>query len=225
MEILNLTFIIVLSYLVGSIPTGIIVGKLVKGVDIREYGSGSMGATNVFRTLGWQYGLLVIVFDALKGALAVLFIARMQIVPIPFNNATPFDDLTILQIIAGLAAVLGHIWTVFAGFKGGKGIATALGFLLTLITVDMLVAFAIFLIVVVISKYISLGSIIAAISIPVIMVVRENVFGVHMQGYTTILPFIIALALLVIYTHRTNISRLVQGTENRFSFKKKKIIN
>lgn len=121
-----------------------------------------------------------------------------------------------------MAAVIGHIWTVFAGFKGGKGIATALGFLITVITIDMLLALAVFLIVVYISRYISLGSLSAAASIPIIMVVRENIFGVEIQGYGTILPFIIVLALLVFYTHRANIVRLINGSENKISFVKKK---
>jgi len=139
----------------------------------------------------------------------------------PFPNATPFDDFTLVQIIAGLAAVVGHIWTIFANFKGGKGIATALGFLITIITVDMLIAFGIFLIVVFVSRYISLGSITAAVSIPLILVARENIFGVDIQSYHTILPFVIAIALLVIYTHRANLIRLLNGNENKISLNKK----
>ena len=120
--------IIVLSYLVGSIPTSIIMSKAVKGIDIRNYGSGNAGGTNVMRVLGWKHGLFVILLDALKGVLAVVVVARLHQGSIPFENATPFDDFTLVQIIAGIAAVIGHIWTIFAGFKGGKGIATALGY-------------------------------------------------------------------------------------------------
>ncbi len=218
---LNLFFVIILSYLVGSIPTSIIISKLVKGIDIRHYGSKNAGGTNVFRVLGWKWGLLTIILDSLKGAVAVVIIARLYLDNIPFNNITPFDDFTLIQIICGIAAVIGHIWTVFAGFKGGKGIATALGFLITIITVDMLLAIGIFLIVVSLSRYVSLGSITAAISVPVILIIRENVFGVNIPGYHTILPFIIALTLLVIFTHRKNIERLLQGKENQISFTKK----
>src|SRR4030042_3788530 len=125
---LNLLIVIILSYLVGSIPTAIIVSKLAKGIDIRDHGSGNMGGSNVFRVMGWKYGLLVILFDALKGAVAVIFIARLYWDNIPFNNITPFDDFTLIQIIAGISAVAGHIWTAFAGFRGGQGIATAFGF-------------------------------------------------------------------------------------------------
>lgn len=210
-----LLVIVFLSYLIGSIPNSIIVGKLVKGIDIRDYGSGNAGGTNVYRVLGWKYGILVILLDALKGALAVILVARLHYGSIPFENATPFDDFTLIQIIAGLSAVVGHIWTIFAGFRGGKGIATALGMLLTIITVDMLVAIAVFLVVVLISKYISLGSILAAISVPVILIIRENVFNVDIQGYNVVLPFTIAISILIVYTHRSNLSRLFKGKENR----------
>ncbi|AFN75065.1 Glycerol-3-phosphate acyltransferase [Melioribacter roseus P3M-2] len=218
---LNLLFVIILSYLVGSIPTSIIISKLVKGIDIRQYGSGNAGGTNVFRVLGWKWGVSTILLDALKGAVAVIVVARLYLDNIPFNNITPFDDFTLVQILCGVAAVIGHIWTVFAGFKGGKGIATALGFLMTIITVDMLVAIGIFLVVVYFSRYISLGSLTAAVSVPVILFVRENLFGVHIAGYGVILPFAIVLALLVIYTHRKNIDRLLKGNENKISFGKK----
>lgn len=218
---LSLLFVVILSYFVGSIPTGLLIGKLVKGIDIREHGSGNMGGTNVFRVIGKKFGVLVVLLDALKGAVAVVVIARLFMGSFPFTNVTPFDDFTLIQIFAGLAAVVGHIWTVFAGFKGGKGIATALGFLITIITIDMLVAIAVFVLVVSVSRYISLGSILAAVSVPLIMIVRTNIFHVNIQGYHTILPFAIAIAFLVIYTHRTNINRLFNGNENRFSFVKK----
>ncbi len=218
---LNLLFVVVLSYIIGSIPTGLLIGKLVKGIDIREHGSGNMGGTNVFRVIGKRFGILVILLDALKGAIAVILVARLFFGDVPFTNVTPFDDFTLIQIFAGVAAVIGHIWTIFAEFKGGKGIATALGFLITIITIDMLVAIGVFVLVVSVSRYISLGSILAAISVPLIMIVRSNIFHVDIQGYHTILPFAIALALLVLYTHRTNIDRLFKGNENRFSFVKK----
>jgi len=217
----NLAVVIILSYLVGSIPVSIIISKIVKGIDIRKHGSGNAGGTNVFRVLGWKYGVLTILLDATKGAIAVVLIARLYLGDFPFPNATPFDDFTLVQIFAGLTAVLGHIWSVFADFKGGKGIATGLGFLITLITIDMLFALAVFVIVVSLSRYISLGSISAALSIPVIMVVRENIFNVDIAGYHTILPFVIIVALLVTYTHRANIIRLYKGVESRISLSKK----
>lgn len=221
----TLITILLLSYLIGSIPTSIIISKLVKGIDIRNFGSGNAGGTNVYRVLGWKYGILVILLDALKGALAVIFIARIQQGAIPFENATPFDDFTLIQIMAGVAAVIGHIWTIFAGFRGGKGIATALGMLVTIITVDMLVALAVFVLVVLATKYISLGSILAAVSVPLVLIIRENIFHVDIQGYGIVLPFTIGLSLLIIYTHRANVKRLISGKENRISLSGKKVHN
>jgi len=218
---LLLAIIVILSYLVGSVPNSIIVSKMVRGIDIRQHGSGNAGGTNVMRVLGWRYGIFVIGLDAVKGVIAVLLIARLHYGPLPFNNVSPFDDFTLVQIIAGVAAVIGHIWTIFAEFKGGKGIATALGMLMMLMTFEMLVAIGVFLIVVTISKYISLGSLVAALSIPLSLILRENVLHDHINGYNTILPFVIFLTLLVIFTHRKNLVRIFNGTENKFSFKKK----
>jgi glycerol-3-phosphate acyltransferase PlsY len=216
-----LAIIIILSYLAGSIPSSIIISKAVKGIDIRNHGSGNAGGTNVMRVLGWKHGLLVILLDALKGAFAVVVIARLFFGPLPFENVSPFDDFTLVQIIAGVSAVIGHVWTVFAGFKGGKGIATALGMLLMIITVEMLIAIGVFVLVVTISKYVSLGSLLAAVSIPLSLFLRENVFHEHINGYNTILPFVIFLTVFVIYTHRKNVVKIFNGTESKLNFKKK----
>lgn len=216
-----LATIIVLSYLVGSIPTSIIVSKLAKGIDIREHGSGNAGGTNVARVLGWKHGILVILLDAFKGVIAVVVVARLHYGSMPFHNVTPFDDFTLVQIIAGVSAVIGHVWTIFAGFRGGKGIATALGMLLMIITVDMLIAVGVFLIVVTISRYVSLGSLIGAIAVPLSLIVRENIFNVNIPGYNTLLPFIIAISLLIVFTHRKNVVRILNGSEHKLSFKKK----
>lgn len=216
-----LAIIVILAYLVGAIPTSIIVSKAVKGIDIRQHGSGNAGGTNVMRVLGWKHGVMVILLDALKGVLAVVVIARLHYGGLPFANVSPFDDFTLVQIIAGISAVIGHIWTVFAGFKGGKGIATALGMLLMIVTIDMLIAVGVFLIVVTLSRYVSLGSIVAAASVPLTMIFRENILHDSIIGYNTLLPFVIAVSLLVIYTHRKNVVRILNGTENKLSFKKK----
>ena len=217
-----LAIIVILSYLVGSVPTSIIVSKFAKGIDIRNHGSGNAGGTNVMRVLGWKHGFLVILLDALKGALAVVVVARLYFGPLPFANVSPFDDFTLVQIIAGISAIIGHVWTVFAEFKGGKGIATGLGMLLMLITVEMLIAVGVFILVVTISKYVSLGSLIATISVPVSLILRENVFHEHINGYNTILPFVIFLTIFIIYTHRKNVVKIFNGTESKLSFKKKK---
>ena len=218
---LLLAIIVILSYLVGSIPNSIIISKMVRGIDIREHGSGNAGGTNVMRVLGWNYGFLVLFLDALKGAIAVVLIARLFYGPLPFENVSPFDDFTLVQIIAGISAVIGHVWTVFAGFKGGKGIATALGMLVMLVTVEMIIAVGIFALVVIISRYVSLGSIIAAISVPSTLFIRENLFHVDIPGYSTLFPFIIAVSALVVFTHRKNLVRLIKGNENKLSFRKK----
>jgi acyl phosphate:glycerol-3-phosphate acyltransferase len=222
---LLLAIIVILSYLAGSIPNSIIISKAVSGIDIRKHGSGNAGGTNVMRVLGWKYGLTVIFLDALKGAIAVVIISRLFYGPLPFENVSPFDDFTLVQIIAGISAVIGHIWTVFADFKGGKGIATALGMLLTLITIDMLIAVGIFALVVLISRYVSLGSIIAAISVPSTLFIRENLFHVDIPGYSTLFPFIVGVTALVIFTHRKNLVRIFNGNENKISFRKKSKIS
>jgi len=117
---------------------------------------------------------------------------------------------------------LGHIWSVFADFKGGKGIATGMGILIVIVTVDLLVALGVFFIVVAISRYVSLGSMLATVSIPLTMIIRENVFNAHVSGYYTLLPFLFILTLIIIFTHRKNIIRLINGNENKISFSKKK---
>ena len=219
---LNLLVIILLSYLVGSIPTGILVARSVGNIDIRNHGSGNMGGTNIMRVLGWKYGVLVILLDALKGAFTVVVISRLYLGSFPFPNQTPFDDFTLVQLIAGITAVIGHIWTIFAEFKGGKGIATGMGILITLVSIDIFIAFGIFLLIVAISRYVSLASIIATSCIPVIMIIRANIFHVNIIGYGTLLPFVIFIAVLVMYTHRANIKRLLSGQESKISFSKKK---
>lgn len=212
-----IAIIAILSYLVGSIPTSIIVAKAMKGIDIRHHGSGNAGGTNVIRVLGWKAGVFVILMDMAKGLIATIVLARLMYGPIPFENKTPFDDFTVVQIIAGCAAILGHIWTLFAGFKGGKGIATAGGMLIGVAPVEVAVSLGIFVIVFLISHYVSLGSLSAAASFPMTMFFRENVFMADVRGYNTLIFFSIAISLLIFYTHRANIKRLLKGTENRIS--------
>ncbi len=214
---LPIGIITVLSYLIGSIPTAIIVAKRVRGIDIRQHGSGNAGGTNVIRVLGWKVGVFVILIDMAKGLFATMVLARLMYGPIPFANSTPFDDFTVVQIIAGCAAILGHVWTLFAGFKGGKGIATAGGMLLGIAPIEVAVAFGVFLIVFVLSQYVSLGSLSAAVAFPLTMFFRENVFMVEIEGYHTLIFFSIGISLLIVFTHRANIKRLIAGTENRMS--------
>lgn len=214
----NLAIVIVLSYIVGSIPTSIIASKIARGMDIRQHGSGNAGGTNVLRVLGWKIGLAVILFDLFKGVVATIFVARLFWDPsLPFQNRTPFEDFTVVQIICGVAAILGHVWTLFAGFRGGKGVATGAGMLLALAPVEFAVAVVIFAAVFSSSRYVSLGSIAGAIAFPLTMFFRENIFKVEIHGYHTLIFFAIGTSLLLIYTHRENIRRLIQGTENKLT--------
>lgn len=221
---LPIAIIAILSYLVGSIPTSIIIARKMRGIDIRQHGSGNAGGTNAFRVLGWKAGTFVILMDMAKGLFATLVISQMMYGTFPFENATPFDDYTVVQIIAGCAAIFGHVWTVFAGFRGGKGIATAGGMLLGIAPVEVGISFGVFLIVFLVSQYVSLGSLSAAVAFPLTMFLRENVFMVNVRGYNTLIFFTIGIALLIIFTHRTNIGRLLKGTESRITalrFRKK----
>ena len=195
-----------IAYLLGSIPTSIIVGRLFFGKDIREHGSGNAGASNVFRVFGGTAGLSVVAGDIGKGAAAVL-IAGLFPAPEAISPA-------VVGFVAGVAAIVGHIWTIFARFKGGKGVATAGGVLLALYPVSFAGAFAVFLMGLVLSGYTSLGSILAALSFPLIMagVVTSGLYDVPLfLRYLSIL-----LALLILFTHRSNFRRLVRGEENRF---------
>lgn len=213
---LNLIGIIVTSYLIGSIPSALIVGKLFKKIDIRNYGSGNLGSTNAFRVLGLPLGMLVQAMDISKGLIAVLCVTNFFYHNLPFTNYTPFEDITVLKIIAGLSAVLGHTFSIFVNFKGGKGINTALGMLISLAPVEVGISVGFFILTVISSGYVSLGSIVASFFFPVVMFVRENIFKVDIYGYNTLIFFSIGISILLIYNHRDNIKRLLYGNENRF---------
>ncbi len=215
----NLAIVLLLSYVIGSIPTSIIATKLANAGDIRKFGSGNAGGTNVLRMLGWKIGLAVILFDLFKGVVATYYIPQLfwNPNPLPFNNYTPFQDFTVVQIICGIGAIFGHIWTLFAGFKGGKGVATGAGMILGLAPVEFVVAILVFAIVFMSWRYVSLGSILAAMAIPVTLFIRENIFHVDIPGYHTLVYFAVAVSLLITYTHRENIKRLLAGTENKLT--------
>ncbi|MDZ4712704.1 MAG: glycerol-3-phosphate 1-O-acyltransferase PlsY [bacterium] len=213
---INLIGIIFVSYLIGAFPSALIVGKLFRRIDIRKFGSGNLGSTNAFRTLGIPLGILVQSMDIAKGLIAVLFVTSFFYHNLPFANHTPFEDLTILKIIAGISAVIGHTFSVFVNFKGGKGINTALGMLISLAPVEVGVSVGFFILTVISSGYVSLGSIVASFFFPVVMFIRENIFKVDIYGYNTLIFFSIGISLLLIYNHRQNIKRLLYGNENRF---------
>ncbi len=212
---LTFAVILALSYLVGSIPTSILVSRA-RGVDIRAHGSGNAGATNVFRVLGPKLGVGVMVLDLLKGVVAVGLIALIRIDGEPAwmaPNATGW-----LMVAAGAAAVLGHIYTIYAGFKGGKGVATGAGVALALAPVPVLVGAVLFGAIVALTRYVSLASMVAASSLPLTQLVREWVFGIDvpapMMWFCAVIPF------LILFTHRTNIGRLLHGQESRITTKR-----
>ncbi len=202
---------LILAYLLGSIPFSLVIGQRVKGIDLREYGSGNLGATNVYRNLGSAWGGLCLVLDMAKGALAVVLMTVIVIAQ-PDNQPLPLH-LTgdIYRILAGVFAILGHGFSPFASFKGGKGIATTFGVFLILEPLPILIAFGIFLAVFFATRIVSLGSLCAAAVVPLAVLVFElrspNGFSV------TLFVFSVLLSALVIWRHRANIRRLQSGTE------------
>ncbi len=214
----NMTIVVILSYIVGSIPTSVMLSKWGHGFDIRSKGSGNAGGTNVFRVLGWKSGVFVMTVDVIKGIIATTIVARLFWDPtLPFYNRTPFDDFTIIQMICGGAAIVGHIWTVFAGFKGGKGIATAAGMLIGIAPTEFAVSALIFFAVCFAWKYVSLGSIAAAIAFPLSIIIRHNILSDEIHSYHTLVFFSLGVAVVLVYSHRKNIKRLLEGTENRIT--------
>jgi acyl phosphate:glycerol-3-phosphate acyltransferase len=213
---ISLILLILSSYFIGSLPFALIIGRIFKGIDIRKYGSGNLGSTNAFRVLGISYGILVQLLDIGKGLFVVVVLSNLMYDNLPFSNITPFDDLTLVKIIAGIAAVIGHTFSPFAGFKGGKGINTALGMLISLSPVETSVSAGFFILILLSSGYVSLGSIVASFVFPMTMFLRENLFKVEVYGYKTLIFFSIAVSVFLIYNHRSNILRLLKGNENRF---------
>ncbi len=208
---ISLIIIIVLSYLVGSIPTSIIFSKLFKGIDIRNYGSGNAGGTNAWRVLGWKIGLPVMLIDIGKGVVATVLLASIRVDSISLSNDT-------VQILAGVTAVFGHIWTVFAGFKGGKGVGTAAGMIIGLYPLAAAICLIIFGIVLAIGRIVSVSSMSAAISLPIVLTIMRHQFQQPVSS--VMLGFAIFVAILIVFTHRSNIKRLLNGEENRIGKKK-----
>lgn len=199
----------IIAYLLGSIPTAVWLGKMKYGLDIREHGSKNAGATNTFRVLGKNAGIVVLLVDVLKGVLAV-------VIPFIFNSYEWTNDHLIhLKIIAGILVVIGHIFPIFAGFKGGKGVATSLGVILGIQPQAALICIVIFLLVFIIFNYVSLGAIITSIAFPLLV---EFAFG---NDNTSLTIFSIVLSSAVIILHHQNIKRLIAGNENKMNLFKK----
>lgn len=203
---LQVALIVALSYLAGSIPTSIIVGKLFFGKDPRSLGSGNAGGTNAFRIFGWKGGVPTVIVDVGKGVVATLLVSRL-----PAPPSLPHE---LVQILAGCAAVIGHIWTVFAGFRGGKGVGTAAGMVASLYPVALLVSLGIFGVTLLAGGIVSVASLTAALLFPLVLLALDAMGVVHVSAI--LFWFSLPLVALIFFTHRANIRRLVQGTENRF---------
>ncbi|SYZ73675.1 Glycerol-3-phosphate acyltransferase [Candidatus Zixiibacteriota bacterium] len=200
-----------IGYLLGSIPFSFIIARIFGIHDLRKVGSGNVGATNVWRAAGRFAGTMALIGDIGKGMAAVIIASLI---------APASDGAEYLKLASGLAAIIGHIYPLFLNFRGGKGVNTALGVMLILLPLESLLAFLAFIITVVLSKYISLGSMVAAGAL-LIIVWAEYLFKLDFV-HPVYLPVSLLLAGLIIYTHRTNIKRLMTGTENRFSMLSRK---
>lgn len=198
-----LTVVLLLSYLLGSVATAVWVGKIFHGIDVREHGSGNAGATNVIRVLGWKTGIPVMLMDVSKGWIAAML-------PLFFDLAGQGTALlTNLQIIAGVAAILGHIFPVFAGFRGGKGVATIFGVLLAVHMPLTLSCFGVFICVMLITGYVSVASMSTGLAFPLFLFLLFETPSVFFK----IFSIVVAVALIV--THRKNINRLIKGEESK----------
>ena len=200
--------VVLIAYLLGSIPSSVWIGKIFYGIDVREHGSGNAGTTNTIRILGYKAGIPVFIIDALKGWFAV-FLTK-----IVFGYFPSIEMPEYMSLIAAVAVVLGHIFPVFAGFRGGKGVATLLGVGFGLIPIPALIALGIFMVVLLCFGYVSLASITAAVTLPFIT------YFFVMPGKLLLLLLTIAVAIFIPITHRQNIKRLLNGTENKFLKKK-----
>lgn len=196
---------IILSYLAGSIPAGYVFGKL-KGIDIRDHGSGNIGFTNALRTMGTVPGVVVLLADVGKGVVAVLAISQLG--AIQPNALTPY-----IRELCGGFAMIGHVWTVFLKFRGGKGVATSLGIFTSLFWQAGLISLAVWMVIVAIARYVSLGSILLCISFCVACFIFGDVWGVRILA--------LAVTVIVIYRHKGNIQRLIKGEERKFGHREK----
>jgi glycerol-3-phosphate acyltransferase PlsY len=195
--------LIILAYLIGSVPTALIISRRFFDIDIREYGSGNMGATNAFRILGPKFGTLIMVLDILKGMLAV---GLFYLLPYYLDDESARTNF---MIGLGLAAVMGHIFPLFADFKGGKGVATLLGMLLAVQPVVALTSVGVFVLVLFLTRYVSLSSMLGAVMLPI------SVLWIWNEDELSYRIFAVLVAFLVIITHQKNIGRIIRGVETR----------
>lgn len=206
---MTLIFLLISAYILGSIPSAVWYGKIFHNIDVREHGSKSAGATNTLRILGNKAGFVVLFFDFLKGFAAANLIYFYK----ELGDST--SEILTYKMLFGVLAVVGHIYPVFANFKGGKGVATLLGLIVALDYRLALICLVVFILVVWITKYISLGSMTGGIISPFVA------GFLYEWNEPVLIGFCIVFAVMLIYTHRTNIKRLIEGNENKFAFKKK----
>ena len=200
---------VLLAYLTGAFPSAVWVGKTFYKIDVREFGSGNAGATNTFRVLGKKAGIPVLIMDIFKGWLSVNYISFLT--NIPESAEAVFE----IKLAFGIAAVIGHLFPIYTGFRGGKGIATLLGLLIGLHAVAALYSILVFVIVFVTSKYVSLGSIIASIAFPILVILILGSTNVSLNLFAFFVP------ILSLITHQKNIERLLRGEETKVKFGKK----
>lgn len=203
-------FVAIAAYLIGSVPFGLLIG-LARGVDVRKTGSCNIGATNVLRTVGRPWGILAFALDFAKGVAGSLLAPALASAFMPGTS-----DSGLLKLVGGMASVAGHTWPPWLAFHGGKGVATSFGMLVAIVPVQVGISFAVWLAVLLASRFVSLASISAAVVLPVTVWLMKFDSS---TGNWTLPVALTALGLLVIYRHRANISRLMSGTENRFKFK------
>ena len=207
----ELILFILLAYLTGAFPSAVWVGKTFYKIDVREFGSGNAGATNTFRVLGKKAGIPVLLMDIFKGWLAVNYISFLT--NFPQSEEAIFE----VQLAFGIAAVIGHLFPVYTGFRGGKGIATLLGLLVGLNPIAAITSIVVFIIVFLISKYVSLGSILASVAFPVVVffILDQKDVNSSLELFSVFVP------ILTLITHQKNIERLVRGEETKVKFDKK----
>ena len=199
----------VIAYLLGSIPTSVWVGRLFFNTDVRDHGSGNAGATNTIRIFGWKAGLPVMVIDVFKAVAAVLLV---RLIPWVEKGS---DLYYTIESVYALLAIAGHIFPVFAGFRGGKGVATVFGAMLIINFPATLISFLVFALIIAFTRYISLGSILAGITFPIAIILILNIPHIGFQIFSLLVPVIITIS------HRQNIGRLFRGEERKFNFGKK----
>ena len=209
MTVLLILLELLAAYLLGSVPSAVWIGKLLYGIDVRQHGSGNAGATNVIRVMGYKAGIPVMIFDVFKGWLAVQLALWL-----PDHGLNP-EMMVYLRIGMGLAAVMGHVFPVYVGFKGGKGVGTIAGVGISLFPLAILLVLLVFIVVLAITHYVSLSSILAALAFPLVV---YFVIGIRHPG---LIGLSLLVAAFIPATHRKNIKRLLKGEELKFDFHRK----